>query len=92
MGLIDSFFNSMKSDLTQKDHDRDSYKNYIYGSAEVVGLMCLPPVKFESENYFKLLKNSAEKINLKDLSMGMSSDFEDAVLNNSTYYNTFLFL
>ena len=54
-------------------------------SLDVVGLMCLPPVKSESENYFKLLKDSAEKINLKDLSMGMSSDYEKATLNGATY-------
>ena len=34
---------------------------------------------------FKDLKNAAEKINLKDLSMGMSSDFEKATINGSTY-------
>ena len=32
-----------------------------------------------------MLKNAAEKLNLKDLSMGMSSDFEKAVENGSTY-------
>ena len=38
-----------------------------------------------SSKYFKSLKQAAERLSLKDLSMGMSSDFEDAVLNNSTY-------
>ena len=67
--------------------DLDNFYNYCKRelSLDVVGLMCLPPVKFESENYFKLLKNSAEKINLKDLSMGMSSDYEKATLNGATY-------
>ena len=32
-----------------------------------------------------LLKNTAETLNLNELSMGMSSDFEQAVLNGSTY-------
>ena len=31
------------------------------------------------------VKNAAEKLNLKDLSMGMSSDFEEAIINGSTY-------
>jgi len=35
--------------------------------------------------YFKLLKEVAIKLNLKDLSMGMSSDFEHAIINGSTY-------
>jgi 15-cis-phytoene synthase len=39
--LIHAFFNSMECDLTQKVHDQNSYNNYIYGSAEAVGLMCL---------------------------------------------------
>ena len=34
---------------------------------------------------FKTLKFTAEKFNLKDLSMGMSSDFEQAIMNGSTY-------
>ncbi len=67
--------------------DLDNFYNYCKRelSLDVVGLMCLPPVKSESENYFKLLKDSAEKINLKDLSMGMSSDYEKATLNGATY-------
>ena len=54
-------------------------------SLNVVGLMCLPPVESKSQEYFKMLKNEAEKLNLKDISMGMSSDFEQAIENGSTY-------
>jgi 15-cis-phytoene synthase len=39
--LIEAFFSSMESDLTQNCYDRQGYEEYIYGSAEVVGLMCL---------------------------------------------------
>ena len=39
--LIHAFFSSMESDLTQNNYDRQGYEEYIYGSAEVVGLMCL---------------------------------------------------
>jgi phytoene/squalene synthetase len=39
--LIHAFFKSMESDLTQNNYDRQGYEEYIYGSAEVVGLMCL---------------------------------------------------
>lgn len=38
---IDPFFRSMRADLTVRVHDRASYEDYVYGSAEVVGLMCL---------------------------------------------------
>ena len=54
-------------------------------SLNVIGLMCLPPIESNSQEYFKMLKNIAEKLNLKDLSMGMSSDFEQAIINGSTY-------
>ena len=39
--LIDAFFNSMEMDLSNTEYDSEGYKEYIYGSAEVVGLMCL---------------------------------------------------
>jgi phytoene/squalene synthetase len=39
--LIDAFMDSMAMDLDREVHDPSSYKQYIYGSAEVVGLMCL---------------------------------------------------
>ena len=51
----------------------------------VIGLMCLPPIESNTQKYFEMLKNIAEKLNLKDLSMGMSSDFEQAIINGSTY-------
>lgn len=39
--LIDAFLNSMEMDLTESSYDRLGYDEYVYGSAEVVGLMCL---------------------------------------------------
>ena len=39
--LIEPFFNSMEEDLDTSSHNAQSYSEYIYGSAEVVGLMCL---------------------------------------------------
>ncbi|MCU1417539.1 MAG: phytoene/squalene synthase family protein [Schumannella sp.] len=39
--LIEPFFTSMRMDLSQTDHDAESFSRYVYGSAEVVGLMCL---------------------------------------------------
>ena len=54
-------------------------------SLNIVGLMCLPPINSESSNYFTLLKKKADELNLKNLSMGMSSDYEEAVSQGSTY-------
>lgn len=39
--LIEAFFHSMEMDLNRVSYDREGYEEYIYGSAEVVGLMCL---------------------------------------------------
>ena len=67
----------------------DLNKFYYYCTKElslnIIGLMCLPPNDSNSDKYFSTLRNSAEKLHLKDLSMGMSSDFEDAIVNGSTY-------
>lgn len=40
-GLINSFFRSMELDLSKRNYSPEEYKDYVYGSAEVVGLMCL---------------------------------------------------
>lgn len=39
--IVTPFFDSMKADLTETEHDQQSFEKYVYGSAEVVGLMCL---------------------------------------------------
>lgn len=39
--LTAPFFESMRADLTETQHDQESFERYVYGSAEVVGLMCL---------------------------------------------------
>ena len=62
---------------------------YTYCTKElglnVVGLMCLPPINSDPKKYFLILKNYSKKLNLEDISMGMSSDYEEAVLHGSTY-------
>lgn len=39
--IVEPFFYSMRQDLTESEHDQESFERYVYGSAEVVGLMCL---------------------------------------------------
>jgi 15-cis-phytoene synthase len=39
--LTEPFFDSMRSDLSETEHDQESFNRYVFGSAEVVGLMCL---------------------------------------------------
>jgi len=80
-GLIDAFLNSMEMDLGKKSYETDSYSTYIYGSAEVVGLMCLQVFcKGNREEYSTLepyarkLGAAFQKINfLRDI----KSDYEE---------------
>lgn len=73
--LIDSFLKSMAMDLSQKNYSPEGFKEYVLGSAEVVGLMCLRVFcSGDNELYLKLKPNAMslgsafQKINfLRDL-------------------------
>jgi len=88
--LIDSFMQSMRADLTKTTyHTNEEYENYIYGSADVVGLMCLKVfVGGDAERFEKLkpaamrLGSAFQKVNfLRDL----KADYEE--LNRSYFPN-----
>ena len=51
----------------------------------IVGLMCLPPKNKEASIYFEEMNNLLKKMNLKELSMGMSNDYLEAINYNSSY-------
>ena len=51
----------------------------------VLGLMVIPPNDSNAKKYFKTLYDLNNSLGLKDLSMGMSSDYEEAIQNNSTF-------
>ncbi len=89
--LVDAFMNSMRLDLHKTDYlTEQEYKDYIYGSADVVGLMCLKVfVKGDNEKYNNLkdsamsLGSAFQKVNfLRDL----KADFED--LSRTYFPNT----
>ena len=73
---IQDFLSSMESDLNQKKHDENSYKQYIKGSAEAVGLMCLRvfcnnnnKLYNELEKYAIYLGSVFQKVNfIRDIS------------------------
>ena len=69
----------------QKDELPDFYNYCKNLELDVLGLMCIPPFNKDSSSYFQEMKNLSKKFNLKDLSMGMSSDYIDAIENGSTY-------
>ncbi len=89
--LVDSFMESMKMDLCKKKYlTQEEYKAYIYGSADVVGLMCLKVFVKGDQKKYEALKESAmhlgsafQKVNfLRDL----KADYED--LSRSYFPNT----
>ena len=51
----------------------------------IIGLMCIPPVDCDPDKYFISLAEIASQHNLKELSMGMSSDYECAIKNGATF-------
>ena len=51
----------------------------------VIGLMCIPPVNIDPDNYFVQMKKLNNDLELNELSMGMSSDYLTAAKNLSTY-------
>ena len=51
----------------------------------VVGLMCIPPIDDNSVKYFKKMLDLKQKHNFNELSMGMSSDYLDALQHGSTF-------
>ena len=89
--LVDSFMSSMEKDLHKKRYmSNEEYKDYIYGSADVVGLMCLKvfvkgdSIKYEELKSFAMSLGSAfQKVNfLRDL----KNDFE--ILDRTYFPNT----
>lgn len=91
--LIEAFFKSMEMDLYQIEYDSENYNEYIYGSAEVVGLMCLRVFTENDKKLYDSLKAGAkslgaafQKVNfLRD----MQADFEE---RGRTYFPTVNFL
>ena len=52
---------------------------------DIIGLMCIPPLNEDSKKYFIKLNKINEKLQLNELSMGMSSDYLEAIENNATF-------
>ena len=63
----------------------DFYKFCKNLNLDVIGTMCIPPNDVDTEKYFSEMNNINQELNFKDLSMGMSSDYLNAIKNNATY-------
>lgn len=81
LDLIHSFFKSMAMDLEQGQHSANSYDEYIYGSAEVIGLMCLKVFVEGDVLQYEQLKDGARKLGAAfqkvNFLRDMKSDFEE---------------
>ena len=63
----------------------DLYEYCKFLNLNVVGLMCIPPLEKPSDIFFKEMSILNRDLNLNELSMGMSSDYLDAIKNSATY-------
>ena len=77
-------------DEEQKSGINKNYLNDFYSyckslKLDIVGLMCIPPEFDKPEIFFKEMALLTKKLNLKELSMGMSADYIEAAKNSATY-------
>ena len=52
---------------------------------DIIGLMCLPPINESTTKYFSLIKKKNDELNFKELSLGMSNDYIDALNYKTTF-------
>ncbi len=85
--LIEAFFNSMEMDLSDKQYDAECYSTYIYGSAEVVGLMCLYVFCNGKKDEYEKLKPAAQSLGAAFQKINFLRDLKaDHEQLNRTYF------
>ncbi len=85
--LIEAFFHSMRLDLDKTQYDLDGYQQYIYGSAEVVGLMCLYVFCEGNKDEYESLKPAAQALGAAFQKVNFLRDLKaDYELLNRTYF------
>ncbi len=67
------------------DETLDFYNYCKQINLDILGLMCIPPNNIDSSKYFEEMKKINEKLDLQELSMGMSSDYLTAIEKGSTF-------
>lgn len=88
--LIDAFLNSMRMDLRQTEYtSREDYERYIYGSADVVGLMCLKVFVNGDQDEYERLKPMAMKLGSAFQKVNFLRDFKSdlEILDRSYFPN-----
>jgi len=76
---------NQKSGISE-DKLNDFYKKCVQDlNLNIIGLMCLPPKNDDAKNYFLKMKNLSRKIEINQLSMGMSNDYLEAATSGATF-------
>ena len=84
--LIDSFLESMAYDLSNQDCNQKSYKKYIKGSAEAVGLMCLQIFTYDKKGEYEKLKTYAESLGSAFQKINFLRDMKEDYSNLNRVY------
>jgi len=77
--------NEQQKSGISKNEVVDFYQSCKELDLDIIGLMCLPPLDGDSNYYFSEMKMLNKKINLNELSMGMSEDYLIAIKHSSTF-------
>ncbi|CAN5437463.1 phytoene/squalene synthase family protein [soil metagenome] len=84
--LVNAFLNSMEMDLYNHKYDKDNYQEYIYGSAEVVGLMCLKVFCEGNLEQYEQLKEPARKLGAAFQKVNFLRDLKDDYIDRGRTY------
>jgi len=68
-----------------KERLEDFYNFCKNLNLDIIGTMCIPPNDINTVKYFSEMSDINQELNFKELSMGMSGDYLDAIKNNATY-------
>ena len=77
--------NELQKSGIKVDELEEFYQYCLKLDLNIVGTMCLPPINDDPEKYFLKMNLLTKKLNFKELSMGMSSDYLEAIKHNSTF-------
>jgi phytoene/squalene synthetase len=84
--LIKAFLTSMKMDLSNSTYERSNYDEYIYGSAEVVGLMCLKVFVNGSDEKYDELEHSARMLGAAFQKVNFLRDIKIDIIERGRIY------
>lgn len=84
--LVHAFFDSMEMDLSSINYNDELYKKYIYGSAEVVGLMCLKVFCKKDNDLYEKLKEPAKSLGAAFQKVNFLRDYNEDLNNLGRMY------